>query len=324
MTATTIQVRPYELVQAPLAVALWNRAVGEAFPLREALWRQLVELNPYRRADDGVAAWRGERLIGFGLLGCYRGNAEPAAVLRGWAAVTAVVVDPEEQRRGLGSTLVEWLLRRADVPRERVRAGGGVFFLVPGPPVELPAAHAFFDALGLAFGRTVHDVRVDLASPQANRVADAAAQLRSRGMGTHPCRPEHVPSLLAFLAEEFPGGWWHDAEWFFANGGDPADWLLLREGDHVLGMARTHHPAARPIGAANYWSPLRGSGAGGLGPIGVAANRRGEGLGKLLLAATLQRLRVLGVDDAVADWTDVLGFYEPFGFRIWKSYVAGR
>ena len=264
MAGTTIRLRAYEAPQAPLAVDLWNRAAGDRFPLREPLLRQLVDFNPQYRPGDAVAAWRGQRLVGFALLGRYRGNAVPAARLNDSAEITTVVVDPEEQRQGLGTDLVEWLLDRLDLPRERVRAGGGVFFLFPGPPVELPAARPFFESLGFAFGREVHDLRVDLATPEANRIPDAAGQLRQRGLAASPCQPNEVSRLLAFLAEEFPGGWWHDAEWYFAVGGDPADWLLLREDDRVLGMVRVHHPGSRPIGPASYWAPLREPRAGDL------------------------------------------------------------
>jgi GNAT superfamily N-acetyltransferase len=324
MTTEPIRLRPYDAFQTRLAVDLWNQAAGDHFPLREALLRQQVELNLHRRPEDGVAAWRGDTMLGFALLGCYRGDAAPAASLRGRATVTAIAVDPAEQRQGLGTRLVEWLLDRADVPREHVRAGGGVYFLLPGPPRELPATRPFLESLGFAFGREVHDLRADLTVPEAHRIPDAAAQLRRRHLEVGPCRAEETPRLLAFLADEFPGMWWHDADRFFAAGGDPADWLLLRDGPRIIGMARVHYPTARPIGAASFWESLRGPRAGGLGPIGVSAGRRGEGLGNLLLAATLDRLRAKGVDDAVADWTDLLGYYGPFGFKIWKSYVIGR
>jgi predicted N-acetyltransferase YhbS len=167
-------------------------------------------------------------------------------------------------------------------------------------------------------------LRADLTAPESDPLPDWAERLMLRGMEVRPCRPADVPALLAFLAEEFPGMWWHDADRHLAAGGNPADWLLLRDAGQVVGMVRVHHPASRPIGAASFWEPLRGPRAGGLGPIGLAKARRGEGLGKLLLAATLAHLRGLGVDDAVADWTDLLGYYQPFGFRIWKSYDVAR
>jgi GNAT superfamily N-acetyltransferase len=324
MPATAVQLRPFDSVQIPLVVELWNRAAGEAFPLREVVLRLRIDLNPSYRPLDAVAAWRGEKLIGWAMLGRYRGEAPSAARLSDQAWLTSVVVAPEEQRQGIGTRLVASLIEDSALPRDRIRPGGGIHFLFPGPPAELPAARPFLESLGFAFGREVYDLRTDLSAPEARLIPDPAAELAVRGLSVVPCRPDEVPRLLAFLAGEFPGGWWHDADCYFAAGGDAADWLVLRAGERVVGMARVHHPASQLIGPALFWAPLRGPRAGGLGPIGVAAARRGEGLGKLLLAATLDRLRSLGADDAVADWTDLLGYYGPFGFQIWKSYVTGR
>jgi GNAT superfamily N-acetyltransferase len=324
MSSPPLSLRPLATSELAGTVALWNVTAGEAFPLREAVLRQAIELNPNHQPDDAVAAWQGDRLVGFGLLGRYRGDAIQAAGLRDRTALTIVAVHPDVQRQGIGTLLVDRLVERAGLTRATVHPGGGPFFLLPGPPRELPAARPFLESLGYSFGRTVHDLRADLTAPESNPLPDWEARLTERDCDARPCRSEDVPALLAFLAADFPGMWWHDADRYFAAGGDPADWLLLRQGVPVIGMVRLHHPASHPIGPASYWAPLGGPRAGGLGPIGVANARRGSGLGKLLLAATLAHLRRLGVDDAVADWTDLLGYYQPFGFRIWKSYdVAG-
>ena len=327
MQTTGIRLEPFAAEQTAPAVEVWNRAAGAAFPLREEVLRQLVALNPSFRPDDAVAAWRGDRLVGFAVLIRYRGEAAPAAMLRDRGWLTAIAVDPAEQRRGIGREMVGWLLDRSGLPRDRVHPGAGTPFLVPGPPRELPAARPFLESLGWTFNEEVYDLRTDLSSPQARLIPDPDAQLADRGLVTRRCAPEDWPELMAFLAEEFPGGWWLGADLYRAAGGDPANWLILRDtgdGGRVIGMCRLHHPDSRPIGAAGYWASLRGPRAGGLGPIGVAAARRGEGIGKLLLASTLDHLRRLGVDDVNADWTALLGYYGPFGFRIWKTYDYAR
>ena len=81
-------------------------------------------------------------------------------------------------------------------------------------------------------------------------------------------------------------------------------------GTPLIGLGRLgrYRGYAEPAAGLRGGAPLRGSRAGGFGPVGVAANRRGEGLGKLLLTGTLQRLRAPGVDEAIVDGTDLLGF----------------
>jgi ribosomal protein S18 acetylase RimI-like enzyme len=127
----TIDLRPLTDADLPAAVALWNRAAGESFPLREELFRQVFDLNPWYQPDDSAAAWSGGRLVGFGLLGRYRGEAIEAAGLRDRTALTIVAVDPEAQRQRVGTRLVNWLIRRSGLNRTAVRPGGGPYFLLP-------------------------------------------------------------------------------------------------------------------------------------------------------------------------------------------------
>ena len=61
-------------------------------------------------------------------------------------------------------------------------------------------------------------------------------------------------------------------------------------------------------------------GAGGLGPIGIAARLRGRGIGRALLVSALDRLRGLGSTDIVIDDTTLLGYYGPHGFSPWITY----
>lgn len=59
---------------------------------------------------------------------------------------------------------------------------------------------------------------------------------------------------------------------------------------------------------------------GQLGPIGVAAASRGQGLGAALLDFGLRRLAADGVRGCVIDWTTALDFYAHFGFKPLRAY----
>ncbi|HEY7035133.1 MAG TPA: GNAT family N-acetyltransferase [Thermomicrobiales bacterium] len=320
-----VRFRPYDLGAAPEVVALWNRAAGEAYPLRERVLRQIVDLNPSFDAADAVLAHEGTRLVGFGLLQHYRGNAAPCLPLRDRAWLTAVVVEPEWQRRGIGTRMFEWLLSRSTSglpPSASLVAGGGIHYFFPGAPADLPAARPFLESLGFRFSGWVYDVRADIAAVRP--ASDDEALLAARGLGISACRPAEWERLLAFIDAEFNADWWHDADWFRRAGGSPADWLLLRRGDGIAGLARLHSPNQPIIGPPNYWAPLRGAGAGGLGPIGIAADLRGQGIGSAFLRGVLAALRRRGVTDAVADWTELLDYYGRAGFRVWKRYAVCR
>jgi predicted N-acetyltransferase YhbS len=128
--------------------------------------------------------------------------------------------------------------------------------------------------------------------------------------------------LLAYLGHEFGAGWWHDVRWALDEGLDPARIVLLRSSDsgEIVGHARVHLPADRPVGPPLFWSGRLGGRIGGLGPIGIAARLRGRGLGRALLISALDELRGAGMDQVVIDETTLDGFYGPLGFRPWMTF----
>lgn len=314
-----LRLTPYESDYGPAVVSLWNRAIGDSYPLQERLLRQNVDENPNFRSTDAVLAWDGETLAGFALLQRYRGD-EPYC--QGWRDspwLAAVIVDPDRQRRGVGTRMVTAVLDQAEgISRDAVKPGGGIFWFFPGAPEDLPAARPFCESLGFQFGQSVSDVRADLSGFELPE--RSARLIADQGMTVRLCTEAEVDGLLDFILTEFGPNWWYNAKTFFDAGGAASDWLLLlRDGD-IVGMSRLHHPDQAVIGAPRYW--LHAPNAGGLGPIGVAASLRGLGLGLALLHSTLDRLRQRGVTDAIADWTTLIGFYAKAGFTPWKRYMT--
>lgn len=305
----------------PAIVALWNRTLGDAYPLLERLLQQNLDENPNFRPEDAVLAWDGDDLVGFALLQRYRGDEPHCQGWRTQAWLAAVVVAPGHQRQGIGTRMVSLLQEGARLNGvTRIQPAGGIFWFFPGVPNDLPAARPFFESLGFRFGPTVYDLRADLTWFQMPE--QSARLIAGHGMTIRRCTATDIDDLLAFILAEFGGNWWYNASAFFDAGGAPDDWLLMLNDAAIVGMARLHHPDQAVIGAARYW--LHTPNAGGLGPIGVAASLRGQGLGLTLLHETIVHLQSLGVTDAIADWTDLVDFYAKVGFRPWKQYATSR
>jgi GNAT superfamily N-acetyltransferase len=93
--------------------------------------------------------------------------------------------------------------------------------------------------------------------------------------------------------------------------------------DAIAGFATIHRRGPGPLFGPRFWEDLLERASGGLGPIGVVARLRGRGLGRALLAVALDVLHARGVRDCVIDWTTLLDYYGPFGFRPWKTYLEG-
>ncbi len=299
---------------------LWAASFGGRYPLRaDVLELSLAADPPMTTVDAAVAAVAG-RIVGFAFAGtCPSGAVERDALpSRVW--LQAVVVAPDWRRRGLGRALTR---RVVGVGRPtgatHVVAGGGLFYLWPGIPDDLPDAAPFLEALGFVFDAHVSfDLRGDVSDLRLDETA--AEILAAAGSAVVVATAADREALLAFLLAEFGVDWWHDIGWFLAAGGDPADLLLLVDGERAIhGFARIHTAATRPPGWPMFWRASAPD-AGGLGPIGVAEALRGRGLGRALLLAALERLGRLGATDVVIDDTTLLGYYGPHGFSPWITY----
>ena len=315
-------IRAFQPDDAAAVLELWNESFGERYPLRPDVLDQSVVTNPQVRLGDAAIAEADGRPVGFAYAGISRSAGPELAEKRGQAWLQAVVVAPSWRRRGVGSALVRSVARIGrEAEARRLSAGGGLFYLWPGVPDDLPDAPGFLASLGFGLApNPSYDLRGDVSSIDPVEVEAAALVIAAAGLTLESAGDVDRDPLLRFLLTEFGGEWWHDIGWFLDAGGDPADVLVLRgEDEQIQGFARIHTPGSRPPGWPMYWrtdSPA----AGGLGPIGLAAAVRGRGLGRALLVLALDRLRHLGHPDVVIDDTTLLGYYGPHGFAPWITY----
>lgn len=156
-----------------------------------ALW--LAALAPARprlpagiaRIGDGFLAVEGDRPVGFAGVDTAGG-------------IPLLVVDPEHQRRGIGTALVHAaseLLGGAGVTE--VSAGGGGSYIWPGVPLDLPAAVGFFTATGWESSHDTLDLVADLRRYQPPAVADT-------GVTIEPADESRRGAVLAFESTVFP------------------------------------------------------------------------------------------------------------------------
>ena len=210
------------------------------------------------------------------------------------------MVDPAARRRGLGDQLLTTLLERADGTL-RVWAHG-----------DHPAARILAARHGLRPVRTLLQLRAALrdARPEARAPSGLEGERAARGPTVAAFRPGIddaawlAVNAAAFASHPEQGKLTQsdlDArkaeEWF-----DPHDFLLLWDGDDLVGFC---------------WLKVEDD-IGEFYAVGIAPQRQGEGLGRVLVEAGFARLAARGIRTASlyveADNEPALRLYRSFGF----------
>jgi mycothiol synthase len=215
---------------------------------------------------------------------------DAAAIATPDAAEAEFVVDPGARRRGLGEQLLTTLL---------ARSGGTLRVWAHG---DHPAARILAARHGLEPVRTLLQLRA--------AIRDARPAARSSGTEVAAFRPGIddaawlAVNAAAFASHPEQGRLTQDdldarkaEEWF-----EPLDFLLLRDGDELIGFC---------------WLKVEGD-IGEFYAVGIAPHRQGEGLGRVLVEAGFARLAARGIRTASlyveADNEPALRLYRSFGF----------
>lgn len=229
----------------------------------------------------------------------------------GW--IEAIAVAPEFQRQCIGCNLLDWA---EDWLRQNgcisARLGGGLRPFVPGIPTELGNI-AYFKTRGYAEQRRVWDVARDLSNYSMSQPPSLSI--------TRPAKPADADRLLDFFRCEFPGRWLFEFEEFLRARGDMTNYRLLITNKRVSGFARLTFDNSESL-IERFFPHRLPRPWGQLGPIGVSKDLRGQGHGRALLNASLNYLRERGVRGCVIDWTDLVTFYEKFGFKGYREYAV--
>jgi GNAT superfamily N-acetyltransferase len=215
------------------------------------------------------------------------------------AFLSYLYVESDSRRKGIGSALITSFV---DIAREHhVKqivisgfTGNAPGYLQPGVNLETEK-----DALQLFHNHGFKDL--DNAYSMEQMLPDhIELPVNEEWEICHP-NLDDVGPLIDAISHSVPGEWTTIfKERFDLN---PQQILIARNKDL--------------IGAYSTWQDSR------FGPIGVRPECRGQGLGQLLLAHTLENMRQQGASQARFSWSDRenLKFYQSSGFNITKSFM---
>ena len=310
-------------VRAALALADESARADGAYPLSEHVVLHL------RHGGSGSLHVLAEQPDSPELLGYAHLDVSDAA--EGPAAELAV--SPAARRRGLGGRLLDEVLRQAEPHPGRLRlwAHGA-----DAAANELAASHGFHRV------RRLWQLRRSLFAPLDPVDLPAGVTLRTFD------RTRDIPEWLALNSAAFTdlpdqGGWvradleqrmaepWFDPEGFLiAQAADGRlvgfHWTKVHShghGHHHVDEATHTHADERPGSPGHAHDPI-----GEVYVVGVAPDRRGQGLGRSLTLAGLHHLRHRGLAAALlyvdADNAAAISLYRALGFAPWDSDTLFR
>lgn len=194
--------------------------------------------------------------------------------------VKFLLVHPEHRRRGLGTALLQQLEENLRSPILRV-CESHPNYLVPGVDVRYTPALLMLEKRGYQKVAETFNLICDL-----NQTFDDLDR-----PGIRRAEPTDQPSVMAFLAEHF-ALWQPEVARMFAN--RPISLHLAQDGNELIGF-----------------SGYDGNnlGTGWFGPMGTHPQRRGAGVGGVLLRRCLADLKNQGLHSAIIPWVGPYGFY---------------
>ncbi len=180
--------------------------------------------------------------------------------------------------------------------------------VLPGCPTEYMELTLKLQKAGFVTGPQVVDLEADL---RALELPAALSEVKV-------ARPDDTAQMEVFLDRCFPGRWRSDVGRKMMQEPDEID-LLWLDGE-VAGFSMTQSPqSSYPISGA-VWRSHLGEDWRALGPIGLAPEWRGKGLGGDLLRSSLARMKAEGGRRCLIDWTTLVDFYGKYGFKVTRRY----
>ena len=290
---------------------LWSRALP-LDAINEGTFESRVLLDDNFDPETFFLAYENNSLAGF-LIGTHAkrnplGDADPDGT-RCW--ITALAVDPASDLASVGGAL----LKEAESKFTAIgKKGCYVSTYPPGyftPGIDQRNYQPLLN-LFLSHGYVKQKEAISMdASIVLFTVSDAVKkkekELKDEGIDIRPYRRDDLLTFLSFLEQTMPTDWVRVERQNLrkiADGGFSEDQITV-----VL-----HHNEI--IGYCQF----EGS---HFGPFGVSEKYQGQGIGTVLLARTIERMKRIGLHNAWVMWTDDVAakVYGKFGFKETRRFA---
>ncbi|WP_062051147.1 GNAT family N-acetyltransferase [Bacillus sp. JCM 19034] len=290
-------------------VELWNKTMGELFPLSEALFARNVFHPLYLDLSRSCLVIEDNKLIGYLVA-----KSDPYQVLHHPQSLwlSCLVVHPNYQRKGHGTDMLKHALKNE---KTNVLVGSDPHHFFPGIPSKLTAAQAFFQKQGFTLDGKAYDLRCDISKHCYATPPMTETYVVKRLL------PKHQGELLQHMIENYSTRRYKETEWSLIYEKDITTLVGLFHNDILIGFAHVHSKGDSFWIPSVYWEKDDNPNIGGLGPVGIHKKYRGTGIGTFFMIETLRLLQKEGIKEMGIDWTILIDFYKKFYFRPHRSYI---
>ena len=298
------EITPFQPADVHCVLRLLSEAMP-VDPISESRFVRQVLLDPNFRPEGAPVAKIGDEVMGFCLSIARQVPLEnaPSDADRGY--ITLFAVDPKYQRQGIGSKLLahaENYLRSHNRKLCMISPYAPGYFTCGVDVKAYAGAVNFFAKHG--YSEVYRPIAMEMALWDFSVpawVQEKHAKLVADGVTVERYRSELTLPLLEFAAKEFAGDWVRVVRETMGKiqlGETPSRIIVAHEEGRVIGYS--HHDNER------------------FGPIGVAADQRGRGIGQVLMYQTLRAQRLAGFRTAWFLWSDdktAARIYSAAGFK---------
>lgn len=296
---------------------LWNRELGDQFPMQEQLLRQnsFVDVNVSKSGSWIAVEAVSGKVVGFIVAKLWQEHRDfVLGAGAGWIQV--LLVNRDFRNRGIGSEL----LKRAETALlehgvQKILIGRDPWHYFPGIPKVYPEVRTWLESKGYKDDNRVENDLLALYDENSDCELPKQEGVSYRLLESH-----EKNELLAFFRRCYPGRWEYEAIRYFELGGTGREFVVVETEGQIIGFCRINDSSSPIIAQNVYWSPLFEDELGGIGPLGVDAAYRGRGYGLAVVQAGVHFLRERSIQKIVIDWTTLVAFYEKLNYRVWKSY----
>lgn len=291
---------------------IWNDEVGFIFPISESLFNQSVYESKYYYSKGSFVAVVDNRIVGFVITKLYDNDPiMPKYFNKGWISIW--YVSNKYRKRGIGKTLLlkgEEMLLAAGV--KSISIGGDLDNFFPGIPCDFDnLTSSVVEKMGYNCGRYTHDLLLtDFSKVKYCKNADVEIRYATAN---------DKGELLKFMKRYFPGRWENEARVYFEENDIKEEYLLATQNETIVGFLRVNDKRIKRISYNINWQN-RFTDLAGLGPLGVANEKRGNGIAKELMMYAIVDLMNKGIKEIMIDWTGLMAIYQKYGFEVWKCY----